>query len=135
MANMIKACEFLTDAGVFYLATVDGNKPKARPLGFKAFVDDKIYFVIGDFKEVYKQLQDNPNAEIVTFNPETNAILRISGQVEFEDNQEVIDTFNKAIPDLAALYEQNGWNAKPFYFKCGVVEFRNMFEVEECFEI
>jgi hypothetical protein len=46
---------------MFYFATVDGNKPKCRPLGFQILHEDKIYFGVGDFKEVYKQIKANPN--------------------------------------------------------------------------
>ena len=33
-----KVDEMLSKAGVFYLATVDGDKPKVRPLGFHLFL-------------------------------------------------------------------------------------------------
>ena len=64
MSNKARVSEFLGKAGVYYLATVDGNKPKCRPIGFQMLVDDEIYFCVGDFKEVYKQMQANPYVEI-----------------------------------------------------------------------
>ena len=51
-----KVDEILTKAEVFYLSTVDGEKPKVRPLGFHLLYEDKIYFGVGTFKEVYKQM-------------------------------------------------------------------------------
>ena len=47
-----KVDEILTKAEVFYLSTVDGEKPKVRPLGFHLLYEDKIYFGVGTFKEV-----------------------------------------------------------------------------------
>lgn len=59
-----KVDEILSKAQVFYLATADGDKPKVRPLGFHLLFENKIYFGVGTFKAVYKQLEENPNVEI-----------------------------------------------------------------------
>ena len=39
---MGKVNDFLTEAGVFYLATVDGDQPKVRPLGAHMEMDGKV---------------------------------------------------------------------------------------------
>ncbi len=57
---MSKVNEFLSETGVFFMATVDGNQPKLRPLGAHMEVDGKIIFGVGDFKNVYKQMVANP---------------------------------------------------------------------------
>ena len=41
---MSKVNDFLTEAGVFFLATVDGDQPKARPLGAHLEMDGKHYY-------------------------------------------------------------------------------------------
>ena len=51
---MSKINDFLTEAGVFFLATVDGDQPKLRPLGAHFEIDGKLLFGVGDFKDVYK---------------------------------------------------------------------------------
>ena len=58
MSDIQKVNEFITEAGVFFLASVDGDQAKCRPLGFHMLVDDKIYFGVGTFKEVWKQMQE-----------------------------------------------------------------------------
>ena len=70
MSDIQKVDEFITEAGVFFLASVDGDQAKCRPLGFHMLIDDKIYFGVGTFKEVWKQMQENPKIEIVALNPE-----------------------------------------------------------------
>ena len=55
--------EFMNEAKVFFLATVDGDKPKNRPLGFHLLKDGKLYFGVGNFKDVYKHLQGIYNDE------------------------------------------------------------------------
>ena len=51
---MSKVNDFLSEAGVFFLATVDGDQPKCRPLGAHMEMDGKVIFGVGDFKNVYK---------------------------------------------------------------------------------
>ena len=45
---MSKVNDFLTEAGVFYLATVDGDQPKVRPLGAHLEMDGKVLFGVGE---------------------------------------------------------------------------------------
>ncbi|MBR2560836.1 MAG: pyridoxamine 5'-phosphate oxidase family protein, partial [Eubacterium sp.] len=66
---MSKVNDFLSEAGTFFLATVDGDQPKVRPLGLHFEMDGKVLFGIGDFKNVYRQLVKNPNTEIVACKP------------------------------------------------------------------
>ena len=39
---MSKLNDFLTEAGVFFLATKDGDQPKLRPLGLHMEMDGKV---------------------------------------------------------------------------------------------
>ena len=57
MSDIQKIDDILSKAEVFYLATVDGDKPKVRPLGFHLLFEDKIYFGVGTHKDVYKQME------------------------------------------------------------------------------
>lgn len=75
MSDIEKIDKILTEAEVFYLSTVDGDKPKVRPLGFHLLDGDKIYFGVGTFKEVYKQMEKNSNIEIAAWNGEHFKIL------------------------------------------------------------
>lgn len=129
MSDIEKVDKYLEEAGMFFLATVDGNQPKCRPLGLHILHDDKIYFGVGDFKEVYNQMQSNPKIEIVATRGED--ILRYYGEAKFEDNQEVLDKAWEVLEDLKAVYDENGWNMKMFYIDDATAEFRNMFSVEE----
>lgn len=126
-----KVDELLTKAKVFYLATVDGDQPKCRPLGFHLLHDDKIYFGVGTFKEVYKQLQANPKLEIATFDGDT--FLRYYGTAVLDNNEDVVNKAFELMPELAETYKSNGWEMGVFYIDDATAEFRNMFEVEETY--
>lgn len=67
MNDIEKVNDFLTQAGIFYLATTDGDKPKCRPVAFHMLNEGKLYFGVGDFKDVYKQMQKNSNIEFCNF--------------------------------------------------------------------
>ena len=45
-----KVNDFLTQAETFYLTTVDGDRPKCRPVASHMLAGDRLYFGIGDFK-------------------------------------------------------------------------------------
>ena len=100
---MSKINEFLTEAGTFYLATVDGDQPKLRPLGLHFELNDKICFGVGKFKNVYKQLQANPKVELVACKPDGHW-RRYTGKAVFDSEQEYIDKAFETMPSLRQIY-------------------------------
>lgn len=86
---MSKVAEFLQANPVQYLATVgrDG-KAKCRPFMFSFEKEGKLWFNTGNFKEVYKDMQENPNIEICISSPEYQWI-RISGKAVFVDDRAI----------------------------------------------
>ena len=73
---------FIDEAKIYYLATVDGDQPKNRPLSGHHIYDGRLMFTIGDHKNVYKQMQENPKVEIVAFSK--GKWLRYTGKAVFE---------------------------------------------------
>lgn len=47
---MERVCKFLKDAKTYYLATVDGDKPKVRPFGTAHIFEGKLYIQTGKKK-------------------------------------------------------------------------------------
>ncbi|MFQ9515034.1 MAG: pyridoxamine 5'-phosphate oxidase family protein [Eubacterium sp.] len=86
---MQKVVEFLQANPVQYLATVgrDG-KAKCRPFMFSFEKKGKLWFNTSNQKDVYKDMQENPNIEICVSSPEYQWI-RISGKAVFEDDLEI----------------------------------------------
>ena len=104
---MSKINDFLSEAGVFFLATVDGDQPKLRPLGAHFDMDGKVLFGVGDFKDVYRQLVANPKTEIVACK-ENGHWLRYTGKAVFETDpkyaeaalEAAIEIIQKRRPDM-----------------------------------
>ena len=60
---MERVCEFLKSAGVYYLATVEGDQPRVRPFGTALIYEGKLYIQTGRRKNVAKQLLANGKCE------------------------------------------------------------------------
>ena len=86
---MNEVVKFLTENSVQYLATVgrDG-KAKCRPFMFAGEKDGKLWFCTNNQKDVYKDMQVNPNVELSVSSP-TFAWIRLNGKAVFENNMAV----------------------------------------------
>ena len=117
--------EFMNEAKVFFLATVDGDKPKNRPLGFHLLKDDKLYFGIGNHKEVFKQMSENPYVEIVAL-VETD-FLRYYGKAVFEETYEFADSIVEGNEFLQGIYnDETGFKFAIFHLEDATAEIRDI---------
>jgi uncharacterized pyridoxamine 5'-phosphate oxidase family protein len=106
---MSKINDYLNETGVFFLATEDGNQPKIRPLGAHLEMDNKVLFGIGDFKEVYKQMQANPLVEIVACKQDGHW-MRYTGKAVFETDGKYAEAMLDAMPNLRNIYNEETGN-------------------------
>ena len=86
---MEKVVEFLQANPVQYLATVgrDG-KAKCRPFMFSGEKDGELWFCTNNTKDVYKDMQENPEIEISVSSPEY-AWIRLHGTAVFVNDMSV----------------------------------------------
>jgi uncharacterized pyridoxamine 5'-phosphate oxidase family protein len=123
---MRKVLDFLKENPVFYFSTVDGEKPKVRPLGFIMEDGGKIYLGVGTHKKVYKQLQVNPAFEFCVADSRGDW-LRLHGTVEFEDSPHLTEKGFERLPFLKTIYNENsGLTFGYMYIKDGMAEFNDM---------
>ena len=132
MSNSEKVHKFLDEAKVFYLSTVDGDKPRCRPLGLHSLIDGKEYFGVGQFKEVYKQLEKNPNCELVAL--VKGEWIRINGKAVFEKDFVLAEKILEENKHLKEMYEKNGWKLMIFHIE-GKVEIIKMMSTADTFDI
>lgn len=109
---------FLKDAGVYYLATIDNNKPKVRPFGTAEIFEDKLYIQTGKKKDVYKQIIANPNVEICAFN--NGKWIRIAGKLVADDRIEAKKDMLDKNPSLRSMYNEADDNTIVLYFEDAV---------------
>ena len=118
---MKRVCEFLKTAGVYYLATVEGDQPRVRPFGTIHIFEDKLYIQTGKVKPTSKQLLSNPKAEICAFHNGT--WIRVAGELVEDDRVEAKKSMLDAYPNLRNMYDENDGNTQVFYFKNAVATF------------
>ena len=100
---MNRIVEELKKAGVFYIATVEGDQPRVRPFGAVSEIDGCAYICTNNTKPVYQQLQANPKTEISAMLP-GGEWLRICGDLVRDDRDEAREAMLKDNPSLGAMY-------------------------------
>ncbi len=123
---MQQVCDFLKNAEVYYLATVDGNMPKVRPFGTAHIFEGKLYIQTGKCKDVSKQLAKNPHAEICAF--KGGKWLRLSGTLVEDDRVEAKKSMLDDYANLRAMYDENDQNTQVLYFKDATAVFSSFGE-------
>lgn len=114
---------FLKNCKTFFVATTDGDKPKVRPFGFIMQYEGKLYFVTGNQKPLFKQIQANPYIEICGSN-EKSEWLRLSGRAVIDSRLEVKKKAFEMAPELAYVYQA----VDSPIFECFYID-----EAEACF--
>jgi uncharacterized pyridoxamine 5'-phosphate oxidase family protein len=99
---MSEVFEYLNGT-TFYLATVDGNKPRVRPFGFVMELKGKLYFGTNDTKPSYRQLRENPQMEICACK-DGKTWLRVSGTAVLDPSPETKGKAFEAAPHLKEMY-------------------------------
>lgn len=86
---MRKSFEFLKSCGVFFVTTINGEVPASRPFGAVMEYEGNLYISTGNTKDVYNQLLQNSNIQIVALKKETREWIRINGKaIETKDLKE-----------------------------------------------
>lgn len=100
---MEKAFEFLKRNKEVAFATVEDGKPKIRVFEIMRQQENTLYFVTAPGKKVYRQLQANPNVEILAM--KGNIFVRIAGQAVFDVDDQTAREIYAANPVLPRLYK------------------------------
>lgn len=112
---MERVCNFLKDAGTYYLATVEGDQPRVRPFGTAHIFEGKLYIQTGKIKPVSRQLAANPKAEICAFHK--GMWLRVAGELVEDDRVEARKSMLDAYPSLRKMYDENDGNTQVLFFR------------------
>ena len=129
---MERVCKFLKDAGVYYLATVEGDQPRVRPFGTANIFEGKLYIQTGKVKPCSKQIAANPKVEISAFHNGT--WIRIAGQLVEDDRSEARASMLDAYPDLRRMYHEDDGNTQVLYFQNAVATFYSFTAAPETVE-
>jgi len=117
----MKLTDYLHESTIFYLATVENNKPKIRPIGGKpnfegdGFVEleGKIYFYTDNSKEMFRQMKNQPEIGM-TFTVSTG-FVRIYGTAVFDGNKDAKQAILDENPILKSVYSAEDNLFEVFY--------------------
>ncbi len=121
MSDIKKVADFLKEAGVYYLATVEGDQPRVRPFGTAHIFEDRLYIQTGKVKPVSKQLHTNPKAELCAF--KDGVWIRVTGELVEDDRREARASMLDAYPDLRGMYSEDDGNTEVFFLKDATATF------------
>lgn len=121
MKAVEKVAKFLEEAGVYYLATVEGDQPRVRPFGTVLLCGDKLYIQTGKIKDVSKQIAANPKVEISAF--KDGVWVRVAGELAEDDNYDIKAAMLEKMPNLKAMYSADDDNMQMLYFKDATATF------------
>ena len=100
---MEKAFDFLRVHKEVAFATVENEKSKIRVFQIMRQDGHTLYFVTAPGKEVYRQLQQNPNVEILDM--QGNVSVRVAGRAIFDVDDNTTQEIFAANPVLPRLYK------------------------------
>ncbi len=110
---MKEVYEFLKECKVFYIATIDNDKPRVRPFGALNIYNDKLYIQTGKVKDVSKQMSINPNIEISGMNG--GKWIRVEAKVVSDDSLEAKISMLDNNPELKSMYSAEDPNTEVLY--------------------
>ena len=117
--SMEKTYQFIKEAKVYYLATVDGDQPHVRPFGTIHIFEGRLYIQTGRKKNVAKQLLANGKAEIVAM--KGNEWIRVTGVLVDDNRREAKASMLEEYAQLKRMYSADDDNTMVLYFKPGTV--------------
>ena len=118
---MKRVYDFLKNAEVYYLATVENDQPRVRPFGTVNEFEGKLYIQTGKIKPVSRQIAANHKAEICAF--KDGAWIRISCELIEDDRVEAKKSMLDPYPNLRGMYNENDGNTQVIYMNNAVATF------------
>lgn len=112
---MKKTYEFLKKCGTYYLATIDGDRPRVRPFGTVHIFEGKLYIQTGKVKKVSKQMHANPNIEISAFIGDK--WIRLEATAVEDERLEAQQSMLDEYPSLQNMYKAGDGNTEVWYLK------------------
>lgn len=112
---MSKVVDFLNEAKTYYLATVEENEARVRPIGATVAYNGKVYFATNNKKEMFQQLCKNPNVAISGMS--NMQWIRITGKAVVDPDIDAKKALLEANPAVKEMYSINDGIFEVFYLK------------------
>ena len=114
---MERILNFLKEAGVYFVATCDGDQARVRPFGTVDIYNGRLGIQTGKAKEFYKQVMKNPKVELCAM--KGGEWIRVEGELYPDDSVEACEHMLSSYENLRAMYTPGDGNCVVLYFKSG----------------
>ena len=112
---MEEVLAFLKKAGVYFLATREGDQPRVRPFGTICAYEGKLYFQTGKVKPVFAQLMAEPKVELSA--SVGGEWIRVTATAVRDERREPKAALLDEYPALKGAYDPDDGNCEVFYLK------------------
>lgn len=130
---MNEVYDFLKKAGIYYLATAEGDQPRVRPFGTIDVFEGRLYIQTGLTKDVAKQMLANPKVELCAFCE--GKWIRVTAKAVHDPNVAAEAHMLDAHPDLKAMYQPGDGNTAVFALTEGEAVIASFTEAPQTFVI
>ena len=131
-------CDIIVKAKTLFMATVDGDQPKNRPISGHFIDGERVIFGIGGFKDVYRQLAANPKLEFVGLYDGVKW-LRLTGRAVFDDGAEREahqEKMLETLPFLRKIYNpETNYKLMTFHLEDATAEVVNFMPPGEMYSL
>jgi pyridoxamine 5'-phosphate oxidase len=101
--------QFLNANPQCYLATVEGGEPRVRGMLLYRADQDGLIFHTAEPKDLFRQAQENPRAEVCFVSPDGHLQVRVRGELEVVEDLELKKEMVEAREFLQPIVFQNGY--------------------------
>lgn len=112
---MNEVYDFLEKCEVYFLATMDGDQPRVRPMGTIDMFEGHLYIQMGKAKKVSKQMTLHSKIEICALSDGT--WVRIAATAVEDDRREARQHMLDKYPMLKKMYAVDDGNTQVWYLK------------------
>jgi len=110
---MSKVVDFLNEAKVYYIATVEEDQPRVRPFGGTMEYNSRVYLATNKDKKVFKQFVKNPKIEVSGM--DKGQWIRITGNAVVDETMDAKKAMFEANPFLKNMYSADDEKLAVFY--------------------
>ncbi len=108
--------QYVKEAGVFYLATCEGDQPRVRPFSAAAEFDGRFYIVTNNQKKCYDQMMKNLKVELSAMGKD-GSWMRVEATVQHDGRREARQRMMEENPVLRKLYSVDDGRMEVLYLK------------------
>ena len=113
---------YLREAGLFHLATCEGDQPRVRPFGAEAEFEGRLYIETSNRKKCFDQMMKNHKVEISAMGKD-GSWLRVAATVVEDDRREARQRMMDEVPSLSRLYSVDDGKMEVLYLKDATATF------------